>query len=69
MFACVPAMTTTTISIAWDAATDNSGKLSYQMHLSRDARVPVVPQSQTTFTWTELRPSVEYYRIRLRSGH
>jgi chitodextrinase len=55
------AITTTTISIAWNAATDNSGKLSYEMHLWRDPRVPVVPQSQTTFTWTELRPSVEYY--------
>jgi chitodextrinase len=57
----VTATTTTTISIAWDAARDNSGKLSYQMHLWRDPRVPVVPQTQTTFTWTELRPSVEYY--------
>lgn len=53
--------TTTTISIAWDAATDNSGKLSYQMHLWRDPRVPVLPQTQTSFTWTGLRPSVEYY--------
>jgi chitodextrinase len=55
------AITTTTISIAWDAATDNSGKLSYQMHLWRDPRVPVVPQTQTSYTWTGLRPSVEYY--------
>ena len=55
------AMTTTTISIAWNASTDNSGKLSYEMHLWRDPRVPVVPQTQTSFTWTELRPSVEYY--------
>lgn len=53
--------TTTTISIAWDAATDNSGKLSYEMHLWRDPRVPVLPQTQTSFTWTGLRPSVEYY--------
>ena len=53
--------TTTTISIAWNAATDNSGKLSYEMHLWRDPRVPVLPQTQTSFTWTELRPSVEYY--------
>jgi chitodextrinase len=57
----VTAMTTTTISIAWDAARDNSGKLSYLMHLWRDAREPVVPQTQTTFTWTELRPGAEYY--------
>ena len=55
------AVTTTTISIAWDAATDNSGKLSYEMHLWQDARVPIVPQTQTSFTWTGLRPSVEYY--------
>lgn len=55
------ATTTTTISIAWDASTDNSGKLSYEMHLWQDPRVPVVPQSQTSFTWTGLRPSVEYY--------
>jgi chitodextrinase len=53
--------TTTTITSAWDAATDDSGKLSYQMHLWRDPRVPVVPQTQTSFTWTGLRPSVEYY--------
>jgi chitodextrinase len=55
------AKTTTTISIAWDAATDNSGKLSYEMHLWQDPRVPVVPQTQTSFTWTGLRPSVQYY--------
>jgi chitodextrinase len=55
------AKTTTTISIAWDAATDNSGKLSYEMHLWRDPRVPVLPQTQTSFTWSGLRPSVEYY--------
>jgi chitodextrinase len=55
------AKTTTTISIAWDAAKDNSGKLSYEMHLWRDPRVPVLPQTQTSFTWTELRPGVEYY--------
>ena len=53
--------TTTTISIAWDASTDNSGKLSYELHLWRDPRVPVVPQTQTSFTWTGLQPSVEYY--------
>jgi chitodextrinase len=55
------AKTTTTISIAWDAAKDNSGNLSYEMHLWQDPRVPVLPQTQTSFTWTELRPSVEYY--------
>src|SRR5688572_27217207 len=55
------ATTTTTISIAWDAATDNSGKLSYEMHLWQDPRVPVVPQTQTSFTWTGLRPSVQYF--------
>jgi chitinase len=55
------ATTTTTISIAWNASTDNSGKLSYEMHLWRDPRVPVLPQTQTSFTWTGLRPSVEYY--------
>jgi chitodextrinase len=55
------AKTTTTISIAWDAATDNSGKLSYEMHLWQAPRVPVLPQTQTSFTWTGLRPSVQYY--------
>jgi chitodextrinase len=55
------AKTTTTISIAWDAAKDNSGQLSYEMHIWPDSRVPVVPQSQTSFTWTGLRPSVQYY--------
>jgi chitodextrinase len=55
------AKTTTTISIAWDAATDNSGKLSYEMRLWQDPRVPVLPQTQTSFTWTGLQPSKQYY--------
>ena len=55
------AVTTTTISIAWDAASDNSGKLSYEMHLWQDPRVPVLPQTQTSFTWTDVRPGVQYY--------
>jgi chitodextrinase len=53
--------TTTTLSIAWDAAKDNSGKLSYEMHVWQDPRVPILPQTQTSFTWTELRPGVQYY--------
>jgi hypothetical protein len=55
------AKTTTTISIAWDAATDNSGRLSYEMRLWQDPRVPVLPQTQTSFTWTGLQPSKQYY--------
>ena len=55
------AKTSSTISIAWDASKDNSGKLSYQMHLWQDPRVPIVPQTQTSFTWTGLRSSAQYY--------
>jgi len=57
----VVGVTEDSITIAWDASTDNSGSLSYEQHLWQDPRVPVVPQTQTSFTWTGLRPSVEYY--------
>ena len=55
------AKTSSTISIAWDASTDNSGNLNYEMHLWQDPRVPVLPKTQTSFTWTGLRSSAQYY--------
>ena len=31
------------------------------MRLWQDPRVPVLPQTQTSFTWTGLQPSKQYY--------
>lgn len=55
------AKTQTSATIAWNASTDNSGSLSYVVHLWQDSRTVTLPKSQTSYTWTGLRPNVQYY--------
>ncbi len=57
----VTAKTSTSVSLAWRASTDNSGQLRYVVHLWQDPATVSLPMSQTTYTWTGLRPGVQYY--------
>jgi chitodextrinase len=55
------AKTLTSVSMAWNASTDNSGNFSYRVRLWNDPTVVTLPKSQTSYTWTGLRPGVQYY--------
>jgi chitinase len=60
----VTAKTQTTVSLAWNASTDNSGSLSYHVRMWQEGRyvtVATLPQTQTAFTKTELIPNVQYF--------
>ena len=55
------ATTLTSVSMAWNASTDNSGSFTYRVRLWGDPTVVVLPRTQTSYTWTGLRPGVQYY--------
>ena len=55
------AKTLTSVSLAWNASTDNSGNFSYRVRLWGDPTVVTLPKTQTSYTWTGLRPGVQYY--------
>ncbi|HXV57912.1 MAG TPA: fibronectin type III domain-containing protein [Gaiellaceae bacterium] len=55
------AKTLTSVSMAWNASTDNSGNFSYRVRLWGDPTVVTLPRTQTSYTWTGLRPGVQYY--------
>ena len=57
----VTAKTLTSVSMAWNASTDNSGNFSYRVRLWGDPTVVTLPKTQTSYTWTGLRPGVRYY--------
>ena len=57
----VTAKTLTSVSMAWNASTDNSGNFSYRVRLWGDSTVVTLPKTQTSYTWTGLRPGVQYY--------
>ena len=57
----VTAKTMTSVSMAWNASTDNSGNFSYRVQLLGDPTVVTLPKTQTSYTWTVLRPGVQYY--------
>ena len=59
----VTAKTLTSVSMAWNASTDNSGNFSYRVRLWEGVTVTAVtlPKTQTSYTWTGLRPGVQYY--------
>ena len=57
----VTAKTLTSVSMAWNASTDNSGEFSYNVRLWGDPSVVTLPKEQTSYTWTGLRPGVQYY--------
>jgi chitodextrinase len=60
----VTAKTQTTVSLAWNASTDNSGSVSYDVRMWQEGRyvtVATLPRTQTTYTKTGLIPNVQYF--------
>lgn len=57
----VTAKTLTSVSMAWNASTDNSGSFTYRVRLWGDPTVVTLPRTETSYTWTGLRPGVQYY--------
>jgi chitodextrinase len=60
----VTAKTQTTVTLAWNASTDNSGSVSYDVRMWQDGghvSVARLPQGQTTYTKTGLIPNVQYF--------
>jgi chitodextrinase len=58
----ITATTDTTISLAWNASTDNSGNFSYRVTESSpfNTYTVAVPQTRTTITFTRLWPQQTY---------
>ena len=56
----VTATTTSSVSLAWNASTDNSGSLVYVLTELNSGQTRTVPQAQTTFAWTGLLPNRNY---------
>jgi chitinase len=60
----VTGKTQTTVTVAWNASTDNSGSVTYNVRMWQDGRyvtVATAPQGQTTYTKTGLIPNVQYF--------
>jgi chitodextrinase len=57
----ITATTETSISLAWNASTDNSGNFSYRVSESgTNNQTVAVPQTQTTLTFSRLWPEQTY---------
>jgi chitinase len=58
----ITATTDTTVSLAWNASTDNSGNFSYRVTESSpfNSYTVAVPQTRTTITFTRLWPQQTY---------
>ena len=54
----VTATTANSVTLAWDASTDNSGSFSYRVHLVSPSMDKVA--NQTSLTWTSLSPTTTY---------
>ena len=60
----VTAKSQTTVSMAWNASRDDSGRLTYNVRMWQEGRyvtVATLPQDQTTYTKTGLIPNVQYF--------
>jgi cellulose 1,4-beta-cellobiosidase len=56
--------TTTTVTLAWNASTDNSGNFNYVVNRWQDPKKVTLPKTQTSYTWTGLLPnSLQYFWI------
>lgn len=53
------AITQTTLSLAWNASTDNSGSVTYRVQMTSPLSLGMVT-SQTSITWTSLSPNTTY---------
>ena len=57
----VTAKTLTSVSLAWNASSDNSGNFSYVVRLWQEPTTVTLPKTQTSYSWTGLGPGVQYY--------
>jgi len=53
-----PAVTTTSVTLAWNSSTDDSGNVTYRVHMVSPSRE--MSTSQTSFTWTSLSSGATY---------
>jgi chitodextrinase len=53
------AMTQTSVTLAWNPSTDNSGPVTYRVHMTSPLSFSMVT-SQTSLTWTSLSPNTTY---------
>src|SRR5829696_4860752 len=53
-----PAVTTTTVTLAWNPSTDNSGKVTYRVQMVSPSTEKVA--NQTSLTWSSLSPNTTY---------
>ena len=56
----VTATTSTSVSLAWNASTDNSGSFTYTIRELSSGQTRTLPKTQTSFAWTGLTPSRSY---------
>jgi chitodextrinase len=56
----VTATTPTSVALAWNPSTDNSGSFLYVVREVSSGQTRSVAQTQTTFTWTGLTPNRTY---------
>ena len=52
------AITATSVTLAWNPSTDNSGNVTYRVHMVSPSRD--MSTSQTSFTWNSLSPNSTY---------
>jgi chitinase len=53
------AITQTSVTLAWNPSTDNSGPVSYRVHMASPLSFSMVA-NQTSHTWTSLSPNTTY---------
>jgi chitodextrinase len=54
------AVMSTSVSLAWNPSTDNSGKFVYILRELTTGQSRTIPQTQTTYSWTGLQPKRTY---------
>ena len=53
------AITATSVTLAWNPSTDNSGSVTYRIQMTSPLSL-AMETSQTNFTWTSLSPNSTY---------
>jgi chitodextrinase len=56
----VTAVTATSVALAWNASSDNSGSFSYTIKELNSGQLRTAAQTATAYTWTGLQPSRSY---------
>jgi chitodextrinase len=65
----VTATAPTSVSLAWNPSTDNSGSFTYTVRELNSWQTRTLPQTQTSYAWTGLTPSKTYrFLVYARDG-